>query len=102
MVDDKLTITLRINDQSYKLLNIPREKEQLYREAADLIKDTIRIYRAKEPDASSERILAMAAFHISYNHITMKDRNDTMPYVEKLKQWESEIDEYFKETEKEE
>lgn len=93
-MDDHLTITLWINDQRYAMF-IPREKEHLYREAAKQIKDTIKKYRDREPNASSERLLAMAAFEISYNNIAMKDRNDTRPYTEKLEQWEDELDKCF-------
>lgn len=95
-MDDKLTITLWINDQLYKM-RIPREDEYLYREAAKQIQDSIQKFRRLEPGASAERIFAMAAFEISYENISMKDRNDTKPYIEKIEQWSQEMDECLNE-----
>lgn len=95
-MDDKLTITLWINDQQYRML-IPREDEYLYREAAKQIQERINKFRRLDPGASAERIFSMAAFEISYENISMKDRNDTKPYIDKIQQWSEEMDECLNE-----
>ena len=51
-MDDKLTITLWINDQQYRML-IPREDEYLYREAAKQIQERINKFRRLDPGASA-------------------------------------------------
>lgn len=98
MADDILKTSLLINGQSYKIA-IPRDEEYFYRQAVKQINDTINKYRMKELDADSERLLAMAAFEISYKNIVMKDQNDTQPFVSKIKQWEQDIEKHLMEKE---
>ena len=37
----------------------------------------------------------MAALELAFENMSMKDRNDTQPYVDKLKQLEEDIDKYI-------
>ncbi len=88
MKDDKLNITLTFNNHDHKL-RLPignEEEERLYREAAELIKNTIRKYRNMAPGYSSESILELAALEISYKYEALKSCTD------QIIQWESAID----------
>lgn len=88
MKDDKLNITLTFNNHEHRLrLQLGNEEEErLYREAAELIKNTIRKYRNMAPGYSSESVLELAALEISYKYGSLK--SDT----EQIKQWGDAID----------
>lgn len=88
MKDDKITITLTFNNHEHKLL-IPignEEEEQMYREAAELIKNTIRKYRNLAPDYTSESILELAVLDISHKYVSLSACRN------KIEQWENAID----------
>lgn len=92
MIDEKMMkINLQIDYQRYPL-TIRREDEQLYRDAAKLIDNTLNKYRSHMPDMDSNRHWAMAAFELAFTNISMKDRNDTQPYKEKLEKLMKELD----------
>ena len=39
----------------------------------------------------------MASLELSFQHISMKDRNDTQPFIEKIKELEQDINQYIQE-----
>ena len=45
--------------------------------------------------ARRSRPAAVAALELAFENMSMKDRNDTQPYVDKLKQLEEDIDKYI-------
>ena len=51
---DKLQIRLLINNQPY-MYTVLREKEELFRKAADLINSKFNKYRTAQPNHSAER-----------------------------------------------
>ena len=94
-MDDKMMkINLLIDCQRYPL-NIRREDELLYRDAAKLINKTLNKYRSWRPELSSDNHWAMAALELAFNLMTMKDKNDTKPYLEKLEELTKELDNYI-------
>lgn len=94
-MDDKMMrITLLIDSNKYPL-TIRREDEQHYRDAAKLIDKTLNKYRSSWPDLSTNTHWAMAALELAFNLMSMKDRNDTQPYLEKLKELTQELDNYI-------
>ena len=94
-MDDKMMkINLLIDCQRYPL-NIRREDEQLYRDAAKLIDKTINKYRNWRPELSSNQHWAMAALELAYSFIANKDKNDTQPYLKKLEELTEELDNYI-------
>ena len=96
MIDEKMMkIHLQIDCQQYPL-NIRREDEQLYRDAAKLINNKLNKYRSHMPDMDSNKHWAMAAFEIAFENISMKDRNDTKPYMEKLEELTKILDIYIR------
>lgn len=94
MDDNKMKINLLIDCQRYPL-NIRREDEQLYRDAAKLIDKTLNKYRSWRPELSSNQHWAMAALELAYAFISNKDRNDTQPYLKKLEELTEELDKYI-------
>ena len=94
-MDDKMMkINLLIDCQRYPL-NIRREDEQLYRDAAKLIDKTLNKYLSWKPELGASNHLAMAALELAFNLMTMKDKNDTKPYLEKLEELTKELDNYI-------
>ena len=95
MIDEKMMkIHLQIDCQQYPL-NIRREDEQLYRDAAKLINTKLNKYRSHMPDMDSSRHWAMAAFEIAFENISIKDKNETKPYLDKLEELTKELDLYI-------
>ena len=90
-MDDRMKINLLIDCQKYPL-NIRREDELLYRDAAKLIDKTLNKYREWKPDLSSNQHWAMAALELAYAFISNKDKNDTQPYLRKLEELTRELD----------
>ena len=94
-MDDKMMkINLLIDCQRYPL-NIRREDEQLYRDAAKLIDKTLNKYRSMWPELSANNHWAMAALEIAFNLTTNENRNDTKPYLDKLEELTKELDNYI-------
>lgn len=94
-MDDKMMkINLLIDCQRYPL-NIRREDEQLYRDAAKLIDKTLNKYRSWKPELGASNHWAMAALELAFNLMTMKDKNETKPYLEKLEELTKELDNYI-------
>lgn len=93
-MDDKMKINLLIDCQRYPM-NIRREDEQLYRDAAKLIDKTLNKYRSWKPELNSGNHWAMTALELAFKLKSMEDRNDTKPYLEKLEELTSELDGYI-------
>ena len=94
LMEDKMKIHLLIDKERYPL-TIRREEEQLYRDAAKQIDNKLNKYRRAYPEFSTVKHWAMAALELAFENMSMKDRNDTQPYVDKLKQLEEDIDKYI-------
>ena len=84
-MEDKMKIHLLIDNERYPL-TIFRKDEQLYRDAAKQIDYKLNKYRSMYPSFSATTHWAMAALELSFENISMKDRNDTQPYTEKIRQ----------------
>ena len=94
-MDDKMMkINLLIYNQRYPL-NILRDDEIRYRNAAKIINNTLNKYRGMWPELSASNHWAMAALEIAFNLTTNEDRNDTKPYLDKLEELTKELDNYI-------
>lgn len=93
-MDDKIKIKLQIAD-SYYPLTIPREDEEIIRRAAKQINDKLNKYRAHFPNLEPEKFLAMVALDLSADNLRLKMKNDTQPFVDKIKELTIELEEYF-------
>ena len=86
-----MKINLLIDNDRYPLL-IDRADEQKYRDAAKQIDHTLNRYRMAFPEFGAMKHWAMAALEIAFENMTLKDRIDTRPYEDKLRQWGDELD----------
>ena len=91
-MDDKMMKINLLSDCLRYPLNIRREDELLYRDAAKLINKTLNKYRSWRPELSSENHWAMAALELAFDLTKMKDKNDTQPYLRKLEELTRELD----------
>lgn len=88
----KLHIRLHIYDTELAV-NINREDEFYYREAAKLINSTLNNYSARYKGRKSDKeIMYMTMIDIALRYETHKGKNDTSAYDEILKTLTGEID----------
>ena len=90
-MDDMMKIHLLIDNERYPM-TIRREDEQLYRDAAKQIDNKLNKYRSHYRKFRPARNSAMAALEVEFEKISMKDRNDTSPYQEKLQALTKELE----------
>jgi cell division protein ZapA len=83
--NDLLTINLRIFEKGTFPLTIPREKEEIYRKAADLISSAIQAYRKQYQLQSLENLLTMVAINFALKNLTMSGAQDLQPLLDELK-----------------
>jgi cell division protein ZapA len=83
-MNDKIKINLQIADSNYPL-TINREEEQMVREAAKQVNIRLNKYREVYKNLEPEKIIAMVAYQFSLERLQLMQRNDTSPYVEKVK-----------------
>ena len=93
---DKLHIRLHVYD-TVMSVNIVREDEQDYRDAASQITETVNTYASIFKGRKSEKeILYMALIDIALRLRKESRRNDTAPYSDILEKLTSEIEEAMK------
>lgn len=97
-MNDKIKINLLMAGTAYPL-TIRREDEETVREAARQVNVRLKQYRDYYPKASNEQLLGMVAYQFACENLRMKERNDTAPYTEKLKELTGTLEAYFKENE---
>lgn len=96
-MDDKIKINLLMAGTSYPV-TIAREDEQRVREAAKQVNMRFNLNQQENPDVSPEKIIAMTAFEFALEMLDQKERNDTEPYKEKIRELTEVLDEHFRET----
>lgn len=93
---EKLLIRLHVYDTEMQV-NVPREDEALYRNAAILISETVNSYASYYKDRKTEKeLLYMAMIDIALRYEREKKRNDTVPFSDILEKLTSEIEESLK------
>lgn len=98
MDKDKFLIHIEIAERSYGIW-IKREEEQAVREAAKIIRNKMLQYRQKyaKSDVSIKDLLAMVALQLSIDNLQLKDKNDTVPFADKIQVLTDKIELYLKE-----
>ena len=91
---DKLQIRLLINNQPYTY-TVLREKEELFRKAADLINSKFNKYRTAQPNHSAERYSTTVLVDIAVQ-LLQKDKS-VDPIVTSMKQLNAEVEEVLNE-----
>ena len=95
-MNDKIKINLQMAGASYPL-TIYREEEEIVREAANQVDIRLNAYRQHYPGVSNERLMGMVAYQFALENLRLKDRNDTAPYTQKIRELTETLETYFKE-----
>ena len=98
MDDDKFLIHIEIAEKSYGIW-IKRDEEQTVREAAKVIRNKMLQYRQRyaKSDVDVKDLLAMVALQLSINNLQLEDKNDTLPFSEKIQVLTQKLELYLKE-----
>lgn len=97
MAGDKLHIRLHVYDTDMSV-NVIRDEEKLYRDAAKLITDTVNTYaNAFRGRKSDKELLYMALIDIALRYEKESTRNDTAPFSDILGKLTSEMEDALKE-----
>jgi cell division protein ZapA len=93
----KIPINLQIAGTFYPL-EINQDEEEMYREAAKQVNHKLNVYRGhfQNQGLESEKFIGMIAFAFSLETLRQKQRNDTVPYTEKIKELTEVLEDYFK------
>ena len=94
-MDDMMKIHLLIDNERYPL-NIRRYDEEIYRDAAKQIDNKLNKYRSMFSDIAPNKYWAMVALELAFEKISLKDRNDTEPYKEKIRELTDELERVLK------
>lgn len=86
-----MKIHLLIDNERYPL-RIRREDEVIYRDAAKQIDNKLNKYRSMFSDIAPNKYWAMVALELAFEKISLKDRNDTEPYKEKIQELTKELE----------
>ncbi|MDL2299602.1 cell division protein ZapA [Bacteroides sp. OttesenSCG-928-E20] len=93
-MDDQIKINLQIADNNYPL-TIKRSDEEMVRKAAKQVNLKLNKYRVRYPTLGLEKVLGMVAYDLSLKILKLEDKNDTVPYTEKMKELTEELEEYL-------
>lgn len=98
MDNDKFLIHIEIAERSYGLW-IKREDEQMVREAAKIIREKTLQYRQRyaKSEVDVKDLLAMVALQLSIYNLQLKDKNDTVPFTDKIQDLTKQLELYLKE-----
>lgn len=94
-MDDKLSIKVNIAERYYPL-RIERTDEERIRKAARLINEKLLQYKQRYTDKDTQDFLAMAALQFVIKMIECEEKTDTMPFTEKVRELDEELNEYLK------
>ena len=97
-MNDKIKINLQLADANYPL-TIERTEEEIVREAAKQVNIRLNAYRTHYPNLNLEKVISMVAYEFSLETLRLKQRNDTEPYTEKIKELKGVLEDYFKNNE---
>lgn len=96
MEKEMLRITLTIANRSYQL-NIKREEEEIFREAAKAIEEGLNIYsnKYKFAEDKEETCLSMFMLDLAVRYYKLKRSKDIEPIIDKINQLNQELTEYL-------
>jgi len=98
MDNDKFLIHIEIAEKSYGIW-IRRDEEQMVREAAKVIRDKMLQYRQRyaKSDVDVKDLLAMVALQLSIYNLQLNDKNDTVPFTDKIQELTHKMEIFLKE-----
>lgn len=93
-MNDKIKINLQMAGATYPA-TIDRKDEETVREAAKQVNR--RFYEKQElyRSLSPERIMTLVAYQFALETLQLKQRHDTEPYTDKIKELTALLDDYF-------
>lgn len=90
-VSKEFTMTLRIQNSVFPI-TVPREDEEMYRDAERLINERLNYYALQWPEVDTEHHLKMALLDLAVKQIKLNYRNDTGPYKQLMEGLQKEIE----------
>lgn len=96
-MNDKIRINLNLAGTTYPVF-INRKDEEIVREAAKQVNIRFNRNQLEHPEMLPEKVMAITAFELSLQMQDQKERNDTEPYTNKIKELTEVLDAHFKET----
>ncbi len=98
MEDDKLLLTLEIDNRKYPL-RIDRNEEEAYRKAAKNLNNKINQYKAKyggKSDLDTQDYAVMSALQAMVHNFELGQRNDTKPFEDTIGSLVDELDNFLR------
>lgn len=97
-MNDKIRVNLNIASGLTLPAWIHPADEEKVRKAAEQVRLRLNAYNDKYQDTvSREALLAMVAYEFALKSLEQEKRNETEPYIEKIKELTSLLDNYFQE-----
>lgn len=97
---DEILIQLEVVPGGRKYpVTIHPDEEETVREATRQLREKFNAYKHtfSEAKLSDKDILAMMAIEIAVSHLKLEKKNDTVPFVTKIKQLNDELKDFLKE-----
>lgn len=93
---DKVPVNITIAEKHY-ILRVDKDEEEIVRKAGKLVNKKLSTYRNHFQRIDPESLMQMVALDISEEAIALEKRNDTAPFIERVKKLTNVLDEYLKE-----
>jgi cell division protein ZapA (FtsZ GTPase activity inhibitor) len=94
-MEDKLSIKVNLVDRYYPL-KIERKDEERIRKAAKLINERVLQYKQRYTDKDTQDFMAMAALQFVIKNLEMEEQVNLQPFIDGLKEINSELEEYLR------
>lgn len=91
-MSEKFVIRLLIGNDTYPF-TVRREKEEVYRNAAKLINQTLSKYEQAYPKQGHEKYMVMTLLDLAVTVLQLRDSKDTEPYNSSIEQLVKELEE---------
>ena len=90
-MSDNQNINLRIGESMFPIV-VPREDEEIYRNAEKMINQKLSTYAKKYPTLSVELHLKMALIDLSVNQVRLDNQNNVAPFIDLMSGLKREIE----------
>jgi cell division protein ZapA len=95
-MNNTLSINIKIDNRVYPL-EVNRNDEKKYRDAAKELNEIIHSFRKDYPDKDSQDVISMAAFQLVFQNIQEKENADQSPLISDLKDLRDDITDFLQE-----
>lgn len=89
---DRIGINLLIGNEMHNI-TVPRNKEKIFREAAELINERYNKYRQSYQNQSATKYNAVVMLDIAVRYLQNQGDNDTQPIMTSLAELQDEVEE---------